>query len=697
MPMDFDPNMEPMELLIYEDTTLLNTLDQILLDSEKSKDLSIENINEIFRVMHTIKGSAAMMGLNSIATLAHAVEDVFAIFRDTPEVLTTVADTVFDLVFQASDFLKAELETLQNSGECNGDPAELVEELHALAARMKGGEAPAAPAAAPSAPAAEPAPAAAPAASAPEGNGVYHIRVFFDEGCELENVRAFVLMTQLKDLCDELDSNPQHPEADSSLCPVIRDNGFEIICKPASNLQDICNAIEASVNVRGYEVLDTAKKAEEPAAPAHPDAPAQPAAAEAAPAAAAKAPAAAAAPKAAPAAARPMQSLISVPQGKLDHLMDLVGEIVTTESMVTNNPDLRGLKLDNYMKSARELRKLTDELQDVVMSMRMVPLSGIFQKMNRIVRDMCKKLGKKAELATIGGDTEVDKTINEVLGDPFMHMVRNAMDHAIEMPDERVKAGKPESGTITLSANNVGGEIVIQIADDGCGLDRETILRKAANNGLLSKPEAEYTDREAYGLIMLPGFSTNKEVTEFSGRGVGMDVVQKNLEKVGGSISIDSTPGKGTTFTIKIPLTLAIVDGMAVAVGGGTFIMPITSIQQNFKVYDTNTIVRDTNGAEMVLVRGECLPILRLHEYYGIPTEVTDLTEGILILISNGHKSACLFADELLGEQQVVVKPFPPFFNKYAIKQTGISGCSILGDGSISLILDGNNLLSQYQ
>ena len=243
----------------------------------------------------------------------------------------------------------------------------------------------------------------------------------------------------------------------------------------------------------------------------------------------------------------------------------------------------------------------------------------------------------------------------------------------------------------------MGGEIVIQIADDGCGLDREAILRKASNNGLLSKPESEYTDREVYSMIMLPGFSTNKEVTEFSGRGVGMDVVQKNLEKVGGSISIDSTPGQGTTFTIKIPLTLAIVDGMAVTVGGITFILPITSIQQNFKLDNASNLVRDTNGGEMVLMRGECLPVLRLHEHYGIPTEVTDLTEGILILISNGHKSACLFADELVGELQVVVKPFPPFFNKYAIKQTGISGCSILGDGSISLILDGNNLLSQYQ
>ena len=690
MPMDFDPNMEPMELLIYEDTTLLNTLDQILLDSEKSKDLSLDNINEIFRVMHTIKGSAAMMGLNSIATLAHAVEDVFAIFRDDPDVLTAVVDTVFDLVFQASDFLKAELESLQSSGDCNGDPSELAAQLRALAAQMKAGEAPAAPAPAAPAPAA-PAPAAE---SSVSGSGVYHIRVFFDEGCELENVRAFVLMTQLKDLCDELDSNPQHPEADSSLCPVIRDNGFEIICKPASSISDICNAIEASVNVRGYEVLDNAKKEEPAAEPASPE-PAKTAAPDPAAPAAPKA-SAPAAPKPS-AAARPMQSLISVPQGKLDHLMDLVGEIVTTESMVTNNPDLRGLKLDNYMKSARELRKLTDELQDVVMSMRMVPLSGIFQKMNRIVRDMSKKLGKKAELATVGGDTEVDKTINEVLGDPFMHMVRNSMDHAIELPEDRIKAGKPETGTITLSANNVGGEIVIQIADDGCGLDREAILRKASNNGLLSKPESEYTDREVYSMIMLPGFSTNKEVTEFSGRGVGMDVVQKNLEKVGGSISIDSTPGQGTTFTIKIPLTLAIVDGMAVTVGGITFILPITSIQQNFKLDNASNLVRDTNGGEMVLMRGECLPVLRLHEHYGIPTEVTDLTEGILILISNGHKSACLFADELVGELQVVVKPFPPFFNKYAIKQTGISGCSILGDGSISLILDGNNLLSQYQ
>ena len=213
----------------------------------------------------------------------------------------------------------------------------------------------------------------------------------------------------------------------------------------------------------------------------------------------------------------------------------------------------RFLKLDNFTKSFRELRKLTDELQDVVMSIRMVPLNGTFQKMNRIVRDMSKKLGKPVELVTVGGETEVDKTINDAIADPFMHMIRNSMDHAIESPEERRAKGKPEQGTITMSARNVGGEIIVDIIDDGCGLNPAKLLEKARNNGLLTKPESEYTEKEIFHLIMLPGFSTNEAVTEYSGRGVGMDVVRKNVEKVGGTISIDSKKDVGTTFTIKIP------------------------------------------------------------------------------------------------------------------------------------------------
>ena len=376
--------------------------------------------------------------------------------------------------------------------------------------------------------------------------------------------------------------------------------------------------------------------------------------------------------------------------------MDLVGELVTSESMVVGSPELRGLKLDGFHKAARELRKLTDELQDVVMSIRMVPLSGVFQRMNRIVRDMCKKLEKDVDFITEGGDTEVDKTINEAIGDPFMHMIRNSMDHGIEQPEERLAKGKPAKGRITLAAKNIGGEIVITISDDGQGLDTGILMKKARENGLLTKPESEYTDKEIYNFIMLPGFSTNKEVTEFSGRGVGMDVVRQNLEKVGGSLSIDSKKGEGTTFTIKIPLTLAIVDGMELAVGDSVFTLAITSIKQSFKLSEEHQVITDTDGTEMIMLRGQCYPLIRLHQLFGIPTEVTDLHEGIIMQIENSDKVACIFADELLGEQQVVVKPFPKFLAKYEIKQMGISGCTILGDGSISLILDANNLLNSY-
>ncbi len=690
--MAIDPSMEPMlETFIYESTTLLEQLDEILLSSEKSKSLTEDHINEVFRIMHTIKGSSAMMEFNGISTLAHAVEDVFFILREDPSRLTSVNEALFDLVFEASDFLKAEVESVQNSGEATQDPGKMITELKQLASIMRGEASAAAQPAQEAAPAASAQPAAGNAPQAAPGQ--YRVKVLFEEGCQMENIRAFMLMSQLQDLCDELDSVPANPQNDSSLCSEIIKNGFLILFKPSSSVEDVLNTIENSVNIKTYELLE-----DEPAA-----APAEPAAANdntnAAPAPAAKsAPASPASPAAAaaPASGKAKQSLVSVNQSKLDQLMDLVGELVTTESMVVSNPDLRGLQLDNSQKSARELRKLTDELQDVVMSIRMVPLSGVFQRMNRIVRDMCKKLDKQVDLVTEGGDTEVDKTINEAIGDPFMHMIRNSMDHAIEQPEERLALGKPERGKITIAAKNIGGEIVITIADDGCGLDTAALLKKARNNGLLTKADNEYTDKEIFNLIMLPGFSTNKEVTEFSGRGVGMDVVRKNVEKVGGTISIDSKRGVGTTFTIKIPLTLAIVDGMELAVGNSIYTLPITSIKQSFKIFDDKQIILDTDGTEMIMLRGECFPLIRLHRLFNTPTEITDLHDGIVIQIESGDKVACIFADELLGEQQVVVKPFPSFLGKYEIKKLGLSGCTILGDGSISLILDANNLLGMH-
>ncbi|MCR2024283.1 chemotaxis protein CheA [Anaerotruncus colihominis] len=686
--MAIDPSMEPMlDVFIYETTTLLDQLDEILLDAEKSKSFSEDNINEIFRIMHTIKGSAAMMDLNGISTLAHSVEDVFFIIREDPARMANISEAIFDLVFQASDFLKDEVECVQNTREANKDPGAIIAELEKMAAIMKG-ESPAADA--PAAPAADEAAPTAQASASEQDDETCHIRIFFDDDCQMENIRAFMLVSQLKDLCTDLTTIPANPENDASCCTEIIKNGFEIIFKPLVPISEIFQVVESSVNVKNYTVLHDEPAPPPAAAAAEPaQAPAKAAAAPAKPAAAAPS-----APKPSDALPKTKQSLVSVNQAKLDQLMDLVGELVTTESMVVSNPDLKGLRLDNFNKSTRELHKLTDELQDVVMSIRMVPLSGIFQKMNRIVRDMSKKLDKQVELVTEGGDTEVDKTINEAIGDPFMHMIRNSMDHGIEPIEERRAKGKPDVGRITMIAKNIGSEIVITIADDGAGLNPEVLLRKARENGLLTKPESEYTDKEIFGLIMLPGFSTNKEVTEFSGRGVGMDVVRKNIEKVGGTLSIDSERDKGTTFIIKIPLTLAIVDGMELEIGNTIYTLPIASITQSFKIYDNSQILHNTDGTEMIMLRGECFPLIRLHRLFDVETQITELGDGIVILIENGANAACLFADKLLGEQQVVVKPFPTFLNKYAVKQIGLSGCTILGDGSISLILDANALLN---
>lgn len=690
-----DPGMESlMEAFIYESTTLLEQLDEIMLESEKEKNISQDNINEIFRIMHTIKGSAAMMGFNGISTLAHAVEDMFFLIREDPERLNMVSDAIFDLVFQSSDFFKQEIESIQGDDFEDTAPSDLIAQLKEQAAIMKG-ETPAPAGAAAPAPAA----AAAPAAPAASGNpNLKHIRVFFDDGCQMENLRAFALLNHIKDSCSLLYSDPENPETNPSSSDEIVKNGLLISCEPAgdSSIDEILKMIEESLNIKSYSLEEPAAP-EPPAPPAPPKAEAAPAAAPAAPAAHAPAPAAngnSASKPAAPA----KQSLLSVNQSKLDHLMDLVGELVTAESIVASNPDLRGLKLDNFTKSIRELRKLTDELQDVVMSIRMVPLNGTFQKMNRIVRDMSKKLGRPAELVTIGGETEVDKTINDAIADPFMHMIRNSMDHAIEPPEERLAKGKPETGTITMSAKNVGGEIVVEIKDDGQGLNTDILLGKAREKGLLYKPESEYSDKEIYHLIMLPGFSTNEAVTEYSGRGVGMDVVRKNVEKVGGTISIDSKKDVGTTFTIKIPLTLAIVDGMEISVGNSAMTIPITSIKQSFKLWDEEKqVLHNSDGSEMMMIRGECYPIIRLHNYFGIESNVTNLSEGILLQVESGNNIACLFADELLGEQQVVVKPFPHFLSKYNLKEHGLSGCTILGNGNISLILDVRSILNNNE
>ena len=512
----------------------------------------------------------------------------------------------------------------------------------------------------------------------------------------MENLRAFMVITALKDMDISFLCYPEDVETNNDTIEFIQENGF-YICPETLELTDAAaNVIKDINSVATFEILEhtqpSAQKTvvQEPA-DSHPETRSvSPSTASAS---------SSSAPAASSSGTPAKQSLISVSLSKLDSLMAIVGEIVITESMVTSAPEIQNLKLDSFLKSTRQLRKLTDDLQDIAMSLRMVPVSGTFQKMNRIVRDMKKKLNKDVRLTIEGEHTEVDKSIVDSIRDPIMHIVRNSMDHGIEpTTEERIAAGKPAQAEIVLSAMHTGSEVIISVRDDGRGMDTAKILEKAERNGLLTKPANEYSQKEILSLLMVPGFSTNEEVTEFSGRGVGMDVVKKNVESVGGVISITSELGKGSCTTLKIPLTLAIVDGMEISVGNSIFTIPIANIRQSFKA-EKESIILDASGNEIIKCMDEFYPIVRIHNLYNIETEITNIEDGILIWVEASDKSYCLFVDELLGEQQVVVKPLPAYLSNFNIKDSGISGCTILGDGNISIILDILNLylVSQNQ
>ncbi len=700
-----EAGMEGMvDMYLFETTTLIDQLDEILLRTEQANEFTDDDINEVFRIMHTVKGSSAMMGFENLQKLAHKGEDMFFIIREDPSKMKDIG-FVYDLVFQMSDLFKAEIEEIRSNPDYEGtDFSEMIAKLE-NGAKMLQGELEEAEAAE-----AGEHPAAAKSGgveAANENQSV--IRVYFDQDCKMENLRAFLLLNRLKESFDVIDWFPKDVENNSESSATIQEDGFLVTLNKA-DVDEALKVVEQSLNVDTYEIVTDEKEesesaAQQKAAPAAEQsaqsAPKEEKTAQAKPSAEAKKEAAPAKKEAPAPAKKPerapvqqassnsgKQSLISVNLQKLDQLHDIVGEIITTESMVISNPELDGLKLESFQKAARELRKLTDELQDSVMSIRMVPLIGPFQKMHRIVRDMKQKLGKNVELVIEGEDTEVDKSIVDNLNDPLMHLVRNCMDHGIEEDvSERIEHGKPEKGTIRLSATSSAGEVIITVADDGGGIDTDRVLQKA-------EPASEYSEREINNMIMLPGFSTNTEVTEYSGRGVGMDVVKKNIEKSGGSIFVESKRYEGSSFIIKIPLTLAIIAGMEVRVGDVIFTVPTSAIKQSFKITN-NQIIYDTQGNEMIMLRGECYPILKLYQKYNLETETTDFEQGILILVEADGKKVCLFADKLIGEQQVVVKPFPSYLSRYNLKAEGLSGCSIMGDGSISLIIDVNNVIDK--
>ena len=383
---------------------------------------------------------------------------------------------------------------------------------------------------------------------------------------------------------------------------------------------------------------------------------------------------------------------IRVELGKLDSLINLIGELVIAENMLIHNPDLKGLELENFNKAGQHMSKLVRELQEMAMTIRMIPVSGLFRRMIRLVHDISVKAGKKVDLELIGEETEMDKTVIETITDPLVHLLRNSLDHGLEPPDERLAAGKEEKGTVKLSARHEEGEVWVTIEDNGRGLNKGKILEKAISNGLIEGDGSDLSDKQINNLIFAPGFSTADKVTDISGRGVGMDVVKKNLEKIKGKIDIISTPGQGSKITLRIPLTLAIIDGMIVWVGTATCIVPTLSMLEAFRP-EMNQITITPDGDELAKVRENFLPIIRLHEILGKKPDSHKLTDGILIVLEYQETRFCLFIDEILGQQQTVIKGLSNFIGNVP----GVSGCTILGDGNVCLILDVGTLIDSVE
>jgi two-component system, chemotaxis family, sensor kinase CheA len=374
-------------------------------------------------------------------------------------------------------------------------------------------------------------------------------------------------------------------------------------------------------------------------------------------------------------------AVVKVATGRLDALINTVGELVIAQLMVAQ--DIGSTASDQRLgRNLSHLGKITRGLQELAMSMRMVPIQGVFQKMARLARDVGRKAAKEVEFIQIGGETELDRNVVEAISDPLVHMVRNAIDHGLEYPEERLKAGKPREGKLTLMACHQSGNVVIQITDDGRGLNQKRIVEKAIAAGLVKEGQ-ELSEQQIFQLVFHPGLSTAEKVTDISGRGVGMDVVKKNVEALRGRCEIASTPGKGSTFTVRLPLTLAVIDGLIVMVGAQRYIVPITSIEQSIRptAKQLSTI---QNKGEMCMVREKLLPMVRLHRLFNIKPKTEDATAALVVIVQEGTSRCCILVDELIGQQQVVIKSV----GKEIGNLPGIAGCAILGDGNVSLILD---------
>jgi len=640
------------QAFFVEAVELLAQMEQLLLELDVDAPDN-EQLNAIFRAAHSIKGGAATFGFVALTETTHLLETLLDRARHAQLRMTA---SMIDTFLETKDALQEQLAAYQAGKEPEPDRvAHICAVLQQLALETD-------PDGAAAAPVAAPAPAAAPAAPAPAAtlaaDGALEIRL-----SGLGQGEGDLLAEELANLGRVVARSGSGDQLSVTL---------ETTCAPDDIVAVCCFVIDES------QIVIT--RAQAAAAPAPAPAPAP----VAAPAPAASAPAAAPAPAAAAAAAAngKESSSIRVDVEKVDQLINLVGELVITQSMLTQAATrLDPVVYERFLSGLSHLERNARDLQESVMSIRMMPMDYVFSRFPRVIRDVSAKLGKQVRLDTFGKETELDKGLIERIIDPLTHLVRNSLDHGVETPDVRRAKGKDATGQLLLSAQHHGGNIVIEVSDDGAGLNREKILAKAMQQGL---PVSEtMPDEEVWQLIFAPGFSTAEQVTDISGRGVGMDVVKRNIQEMGGHVEIQSRGGQGTTTRIVLPLTLAILNGMSVKVGDEAYILPRSYVIESQQP-SAEHLHSVTGDGQVIKVRGEYLPLIALHRVFDVAGAQTDPAQGILVIVQADDARFALLVDELLGQHQVVVKNLETNYRKVP----GISAATILGDGSVAFIID---------
>ena len=679
-----------MDMFLDESHEHLQSLNEGLLRLEENME-EIGAVNDIFRNAHTLKGMSATMGFAKIAELTHEMEDVLDLVRKEQLKLN---EDIMDTLFKCLDSLEQMVDSVGN-GEAEDvvDVSDLVAKLSSIS---KGTPAPAA--AAPAA-ASSSAPAAGGAGAGTDldldeidldvmkkakeaGMHMFHVKVTLMETCVLKAARSVMVMHALDEVGDVIKSIPPAEDLEQEKF----ERSFDVVVATGADAQAVQNAVDSVSEIEDVlvELLDPDKlgKSEAPAPAAAP--------AAAAPAATAAAPAAkkeAAKPAAAPAKKQHQSQSVRVDIEKLDTLMNLMGELVINKVRLEQIGQTH--RLSDLMETLEQMDRVTGDLQNIVMKVRMVPVSAVFNRFPRMVRDVSKELGKEINLTIEGEETELDRTVIDEIGDPIMHLLRNSLDHGVESPDAREAKGKSRTGEVGLIARHEGNNVVIMITDDGAGIDANKIRRKAVEKGMVTQSEADsLDDADAVRLIFLPGFSTAEQITDISGRGVGMDVVRSKIEALSGHVDVETHIDEGSVFKIKLPLTLAIIQAMLVRVQAEMYAIPLTSIDSTINIEPSD--IQTVQNKEVIVLRGEIIPIIRMEEALQVP-HTKDSDEHFVVVVHAGEAKAGIVVDNLIGQQEIVIKTLGNLFA--GLKLFG--GATVLGDGRVALILDVATMIQQ--